>query len=156
MLFYGKLPTISEHSKKTFFLGYFLAEVRSSGLEACNVSEKEDFCKYFLGIFESFENSFLSELFKKNICSGVFRLAVGCRLYSCNRIKKELYYIHFSRYFPKFFQCSFQHTLIKLSVTIFIEFLAVPETDSWNFLRWNHPIKKSAMDSCSGSNLQYF
>ena len=107
MLFYGKLPTISEHPKKTFFLGYFLAEVRSSGLEACNVSEKEDFCKYFLGIFESFENSFLSELFKKNICSGVFRLAVGCRLYSCNRIKKELYYIHFSRYFPKFYQYSF-------------------------------------------------
>ena len=127
MLFYGKLPTISEHSKKTFFLGYFLTEVRSSGLEACNVCEKEDFCKYFLRIFESFENSFLSELFKKNICSGVFRLAGGCRLYSCNRIKKELIFLDV---FQSFISTAFQHTLIKLSVTKFVEFLAVPETDS--------------------------
>ena len=43
---------------KTFFLGSFLTEVRSSGLQACNVSEKEDFCKYFLGIFEILENFF--------------------------------------------------------------------------------------------------
>ena len=90
--------TISEHSKKTFFLGSFLAEIRSSALQACNVSEKEDFCNNFWGIFEILENSFHSELFKKNICSGVFRWAIGCGLYLCNRIKKELYYIHFSGY----------------------------------------------------------
>ena len=117
--------TISEHSKKTFFLGSFLTEVRSSGLQACNVSEKEDFCKYFLGIFKILENSSLSELFKKNICSGVFRLAVGHRLFSCNRIKKELYYIHFSGYFPKFSVHLFQRTLLKLSLTKFGKFLAV-------------------------------
>ena len=76
---------------QTFFLGSFLAEVRRSGLQACNVSEKEDFWKYFLGLFEILENSFLSELFEKNICSGVFRSALCCRLCSCNRIKKELY-----------------------------------------------------------------
>ena len=50
--------TISEQSKKTFFLGSFLTEVRSSGLQACNVSEKEDFRNYFLGIAEILENSF--------------------------------------------------------------------------------------------------
>ena len=59
-----QLPT-SEHSKKTFFLGSFLAEIRRSGLQACNVSEKEDFCNYFLEILEILENSFLSELCKK-------------------------------------------------------------------------------------------
>ena len=53
---YYILPTVSEHPKKTFFLGFFLVEVRSSWLQACNVSEKEDFCKLFLGIFEIFEN----------------------------------------------------------------------------------------------------
>ena len=119
------METISEHSKKTFFLGSFLTEVRSSGLQACNGCEKEDFCKYFLEIFKILENSSLSEFFKKNICRGVFRSAVGCRLFSCNRIKKELYYIHFSGYFPKFSVQLFQHTLIKLSVTKFIEFLTV-------------------------------
>ena len=87
--------------------------------------EKEDFCKYFLGILEILENSLLSEFFKKNICRGVFRSTVGCRLFSCNRIKKKLYYIHFSGYLPKFSVQLFQHTLIKLSVTKFIEFLAV-------------------------------
>ena len=50
--------TISEQSKKTFFLGSFLTEVRTSELQACNVSEKEDFCNYFLGIAEILENSF--------------------------------------------------------------------------------------------------
>ena len=113
--------------RKHFSWGLFWLK---SEIQACNVSEKEDFCKYFLGIFEILENFFLSELFEKNICSRVFRLAVGCRLYSCNRIKKELYYIHFSGYFPKFLVQLFQHTLIKLSVTEFIKFLAVPETDS--------------------------
>ena len=52
--------TISEHSKKIFFLGFFLTEARSSELQACNISEKADFCKYFLEIFEILENSFLS------------------------------------------------------------------------------------------------
>ena len=117
--------TISEHSKKTFFLGSFLTEVKSSGLQVCNVSEKEDFYKHFLGIFEILRDSFLSELFKKNICRGVFRSAVGRRLHSCNCNKKELYYIHFYGYFQKFWVQLFQHTLIKLSMTKFIEFLAI-------------------------------
>ena len=81
--------TISEHSKKTFFLGSFLTEVRSSGLQACNVSEKEDFCKYLFGIFEILENSFLSELFKKNICWGVFRSAVDEDCFHAIVLKKD-------------------------------------------------------------------
>ena len=117
--------TISEHSKKIFFTGSFLTDVRGSGLQVCNANEKEDFCKYFLGFFEIFENSFLSKLFKKNICRRVFRSAVDRRLHSCNRNKKELYYIRFSGYFQKLSVQLFQHTLIKLSVTKFIEFLAV-------------------------------
>ena len=80
----------------------FFPEVRNSGLKTYNVREKEQFCKYFSGIFEILEHSFLSDLFKKSICSGVFSSAVGCRIYSINCIKTELYYIIFSGYFPKF------------------------------------------------------
>ena len=52
----------------------------------------------------SFANNFqeFSDLFKKSICSGVFSSALGCRIYSNDCIKKELYYIIFSGYFPKF------------------------------------------------------
>ena len=72
-------------------------------------------------LFRNFqEHSFLSDLFKKSICSGVFSSAVDCRMYSINCFKKELYYIIFSGYFPKLlvFQntLKFQNTLIKLSV----------------------------------------
>ena len=98
--------TISEHSKKTFFLGSFLTEVRSSGLQACNGCEKEDFCKYFLEIFKILENSSLSEFFKKNICRGVFRSAVGCRLFSCNRIKKRTLVHTFFWIFSKVFSAA--------------------------------------------------
>ena len=85
-----------------FFLGSFFPEVRNSGLQTYNVREKEQFCKYFSGIFEILKHSFLSDLFKKSICSGVFSSAVGCRIYYIKCIKKELYYIFFSGYFPKF------------------------------------------------------
>ena len=51
--FFGKLPTISEYSKKTFFLESVFAEVRNSGLQDCNVREKRDsFGKVFWGSFE--------------------------------------------------------------------------------------------------------
>ena len=88
--------------KGNIFLGSFFPKVRNSGLQTYNVSEKEQFCKYFSGIFEILEHSFLSDLFKKSICSGVFSSVVGGRIYSISCIKKELYYIIFSGYFPKF------------------------------------------------------
>ena len=87
ILFYAKL--FQNTQRKHFSWDLFLTEVRSSGLQACKISEQEDFCKNFLGIFEISENSFLSELFKINICRGVFRSAVGCRLHSCNRLKSN-------------------------------------------------------------------
>ena len=88
--------------KGNILLGFFFHEVRNSGLQTYNVREKEQFWRCFSGIFEVLEHSFLSDLFKKSICSGVFSSAVGCRIYSINCIKKKLYYIIFSGYFPKF------------------------------------------------------
>ena len=89
--------------KKTFFLGYFFAKVRNSGLQPYTVREKEQFCKSFSGIFKILEHSFLSNLFKKSTCSGVFSSAVGCRIYWISCIKKELYYSLFFWTFPKVF-----------------------------------------------------
>ena len=69
----------------------FFPEARNSELQTYNVREKEQFSKYFSGIFETLEHSFLSDLFKKSICSGVFSSSVGCIIYSINCIKKKLY-----------------------------------------------------------------
>ena len=98
----AKSQLFQSTESKHFSCGLFFPEVRNSGLQAYNVREKEQFCKYFSGIFEILEHSFLSDLFKKSILSGIFSSAVSCRIYSINCIKKELYYIIFSEYFPKF------------------------------------------------------
>ena len=95
----AKYQLFQNIQRKPFSWGLFF---RNSGLQTFNVREKEQFCKYFSGIFEILEHFFHSDLFKKSFCSGVFRSVVGCRIYSINCIKKELYYIIFSGYFPKF------------------------------------------------------
>ena len=56
--FFGKLPTISEYSKKTFFLESVFAEVRNSGLQDCNVREKGTVLERFFGNFRIFITSF--------------------------------------------------------------------------------------------------
>ena len=55
----GKLPIISEHSKKTFVLEPVCAKFRNSGLQACNVRKKGQFCRDFSGIFKILEHRFL-------------------------------------------------------------------------------------------------
>ena len=53
----AKFQLFQNTERKHFFLrgrGHFFAEVRDSGLQAYNVREKEQFCKYFSGIFEIF------------------------------------------------------------------------------------------------------
>ena len=82
----AKFQLFQNTERKHFSWGLFFPEVRNSGLQTYHVREKE----------QSLEHSFLSDLFKKSICSGVFSSAVGCRIYSINCIKKELYYIIFS------------------------------------------------------------
>ena len=93
----AKLQLFQDTERKHFF-----PKVKNSGLQTYNIREKEQFCKYFSGIFEILEHSFFSDLFKKSTCSGIFSSAVGCRIYSINCIKKELYYIIFSGYSPNF------------------------------------------------------
>ena len=106
----AKFQLFQNTERKHFSWGLFFPEVRNSGLQT--VREKEEFCRYFSGIFEILEHSFLSDLFKKGICSGVFTSAVGCRIYSISCIKKELYYIIFSGYFPKLAISKYPHKII--------------------------------------------
>ena len=47
--------------------------------------------------------------------SGFFNPIVGYRMKSYNFIKRELYYIHFSGYFPKFLVQQFQNILMRTS-----------------------------------------
>ena len=79
-----KLPTISEHSKETFYLEFVFPEVKNCGLQVYNVGKKVKTCKDFSGVFKLFEQLFLSEYFPKFICSGVFSsvVAVDCIWYS--------------------------------------------------------------------------
>ena len=58
-----KLPTISEYSKETFFLGSVFAEVRNSGMQGFSVREKGTVSQRFFGIFEILKHPFLSEHF---------------------------------------------------------------------------------------------
>ena len=86
--FSGKLPTISECSKETFFLeSAFAAGVRKSGLQVCNGKKKGQFWKYFRGIFEISEHPLISEHFQ-NISVAQ---SGSCRLYSWNSIKREIH-----------------------------------------------------------------
>ena len=82
-----KFQLFQNTERKHFSWGLFFPEIRNSGLQT--VREKEQFCKYFSGIFEILEHSFLSDLFKKSICSGVFSSAVGCRIYSSIALKRN-------------------------------------------------------------------
>ena len=51
----AKFQLFQNTERKHFFGGgHFFVEVRDSGLQAYNVREKEQFCKYFSGIFEIF------------------------------------------------------------------------------------------------------
>ena len=63
-------------------MGSIFVEVRYSGLESV---EKN--------VFDNFlvirKHPFFSEQFQKSICSGGFSVVAGCRLQSCNFIKKE-------------------------------------------------------------------
>ena len=52
----AKFQLFQNTERKHFSLGFFFPEVGNSGLKAYNVREKEQFCKYFPGIFEILEN----------------------------------------------------------------------------------------------------
>ena len=98
--FIAKFQLFQNTERKHFSWGLFLPEVRNSWLQTYNVTEKEQFCKYFSGIFEIFEHSFLSDLFKKSICSGVFSSAVGSRIIPSIALERNS---TFFRIFPKVF-----------------------------------------------------
>ena len=97
----AKFQLFQNTERKHFSWGLFFF-LKSEILSCRPITLEKKNSKYFSEIFEILEHSFLSDLFKKSICSGIFSSAVGCRMYSINCIKKELYYIILSGYFPKF------------------------------------------------------
>ena len=111
ILFYGKLF-------ENIFLGVVFDWSQKFWVAGLQRQWKRRFLQVFFRNFRNFRKFFLSELFKKNICRGVFRSAVGCTLFWCNRIKKKLYYIHFSAALSTY-------PWIKLYVTKFLELLDV-------------------------------
>ena len=78
VLFYGNyFRTLKEN----IFLGVFFDWSQKFWVAGLQRQWKRRFLQVFFRNFEILENSFLSELFKKNICSEVFRSTVGCRLF---------------------------------------------------------------------------
>ena len=98
----------------------FFCSAGNSELLTGNVREKGSFYKrLFYENAEILERLFLSEHFQKIVCSGVYNSIIRCRMKSYNFIKRELCYIHFSGYFPKFSVQQFQNTLVRASVMEF-------------------------------------
>ena len=97
----AKLQLFQDTERKHFSWGLFFlkSEIPAADLQRYR---KRTVVQILFRNFQNFRTFFLSDLFKKCICSGVFSSAVGCRIYSINCIKMELYYIIFSEYFPKF------------------------------------------------------
>ena len=69
--FSGKLPTISEYSKETFFLESAFADVSNSGLQDCSVGEKGTFLQGFFWNFRNFRKPFRYWALSECICSAV-------------------------------------------------------------------------------------
>ena len=85
-----KLLTILEHSKGTCSWSRKILDCRPVTLEKNGQS-----CKTFFGVFENLEHGLLFQHFEKSIYNCFFSPIVGCRLYSCNCIKRELHYLCF-------------------------------------------------------------
>ena len=79
----------------------------------------------FLGISKTFKHSFLFEHFQKSIRGVAFNFLVGWRLHSYNFIRTKVYYIRFSKYFPKFTVELIGNFLKKTSVTELVGFWSV-------------------------------
>ena len=62
----AKFKLFQNTERKHFSWGFFYPEFRNSRLQTYNVREKE----------QSLEHSFLSDFFKKSICSGVFSSSI--------------------------------------------------------------------------------
>ena len=67
--FSGKLPTISQYSKKTFFLESAFKEVRNSGLQGRSIREKGRLSQIFFWNFRNFRTFFPFWALSECICS---------------------------------------------------------------------------------------
>ena len=100
------------------FLGVFFVKLEILNCRLLTLEKRDRSPKTFLNM-PKFQTilSFLSGSMK-SICDKVFN-PIGFRMQSCNFIQKELYYIHFSGYFPKILVQQFQNTLMRASVMAF-------------------------------------
>ena len=76
----AKFQLFQNTERKYFPWGLFLLKLEILGCRPTTLEKKNSFTNNFSGIFEILEHSFLSDLFQKSICSGVFSSAVGYRI----------------------------------------------------------------------------
>ena len=107
-----KFQLFQNTERKHFSWGLFLLKSEILGCRSTTLEKKNSFANTFKEFLKFWNILFF--LTSSRIVS-----AVGCRIYSINCIKKDLYYILFSEYFPKFSVQLFQNTLINLSVVEF-------------------------------------
>ena len=160
-----KLPTISNHAKETFFMESVFTKVKYSGLQGCSVWEKINTFAKILCNLQNFRTLFPDYALPECIFSAIFNLEVGCRLYSCNCIKRKFHYMRFSDNFSKFsthFKTpSWNHMWRSLVGFWVADNSPVYIKDSkgiifWNFMWMTLSPQKSLMNSHFGSNQQYF
>ena len=84
-----------------------------SNLNTCNTLKGTPLQSLSWTFSKIFKTPLKSLQFQKSFYSGFFNSIVGCRMKYYSFTKMELYYIHFSAYFPKFSVQQFQSTLIK-------------------------------------------
>ena len=77
----AKFQLFQKTERKHFSWGPFLLKSEILGCRPTTLEKQNSFANNFSGIFEILEHSFLSDLFKKSICSGVFSSALGYRIY---------------------------------------------------------------------------
>ena len=80
----AKFQLFQNIEKEHFSWGLFLLKSEILSCRPTTLKKKKSFANNFSGIFEILEDSSLSDLFKKSICSGVFSSAVGYRIYLIN------------------------------------------------------------------------
>ena len=108
-----------------FFLECSFLKSEILNCRLVKLRKRDCFAKVFSESVKVLEHLFLSDYFRKMICSGIFNPIENCKMKSYSFIKMELYYIHFSGCFPKFSVHQFQNTLMRAFVMSLEEFWVV-------------------------------
>ena len=157
---------------RNIFIGVCFGWSRKFWAANCSFREKGRFLQFFfVEIFDILKYSHFSEHHQKCIGRGIspavvaFSPTVGCRLESCNFMERKLHCIRFFWIFYKVLGGAISNTLVKTSLmeftkilwTMVCRILYVYQRQFFETFRDEiTPLKKSAMDSYTSSNLKYF